>query len=70
VTDLDADQVAAAVAREVAARLLAASREAVTGGADVYPQHVGIFPTAYGWWRFICRSAEAALLLGEHGFMV
>jgi Family of unknown function (DUF5677) len=61
---------AAAVAGDVAARLLAASREAVTGGADVPAQHVGIFPTAYGWWRFICRSAEAALLLGEHGFTV
>src|ERR1700734_2262566 len=58
------------MARNVAARLLAASKEAVTGGADVYAQNISIFPTAYGWWRFICRSAEAALLLGEHGFTV
>ena len=67
-TDLEADQAAAAVARDVAARLLVASKEAVAGGAEVSAQYVGIFPTAYGWWRFICRSAEAALLLGTHGF--
>ena len=69
-TDLEDGQAAAAVARDVAFRLLAASEEAVAGGADVPAQYVGIFPTAYGWWRFICRSAEAALLLGEHGFTV
>lgn len=69
-TDQEDGQAAAAVARDVAARLLAASEEVITGGADVLAQYVGIFPTAYGWWRFICRSAEAALLLGEHGFTV
>lgn len=69
-TDLEADQAAAAVARDVAARLLVASKEAVADGAEVSAQYVGIFPTAYGWWRFICRSAEAALLLGTHGFTV
>jgi Family of unknown function (DUF5677) len=70
VTDLEDGQAAAAVARDVAIRLLAVSKEAVAGGADVPARYLGIFPTAYGWWRFICRSAEAALLLGEHGFTV
>lgn len=66
-TDLEDGQ-DAAIARDVAFRLLAASEEAVADGADVLAQYVGIFATAYGWWRFICRSAEAALLLSEHGF--
>lgn len=29
-----------------------------------------VFPAAYGWWRLICRSAEAVLLLSERGFSV
>lgn len=27
-----------------------------------------VFLAAYGWWRFTCRSAEAALVLSERGF--
>lgn len=69
-THADDDQAAADLSREVAIRLLAAAEDAIGGGVDVPVEYMKIFPTAYGWWRFICRSAEAVLLLSERGFAV
>jgi hypothetical protein len=69
-THLEEDQAAADLAREVANRLLAASKDAIADGVDVPVGHVKVFRTAYGWWRFICRSAEAVLLLSGQGFTV
>jgi hypothetical protein len=60
----------AGVAREVAARLLIASKDATAHGVDVPAGKVKTFAAAYSWWRFICRSAEAVLLLGERGFTI
>ena len=62
---LDAD-----VARDVAARLIAASKDAIAQGIDVPADKVKTFAAAYSWWRFICRSSEAALLLSEQGFTI
>jgi hypothetical protein len=67
VTHLENDGATAGVARVVAARLLTAAEDAIAGGVDV-PEHVKVFAAAYSWWRLICRSAEAALLLSERGF--
>lgn len=58
------------LAREVAARLLTAAEEAIVGGVDVSAERMKVFVTAYGWWRLICRSAEAVLLLSEQGFTI
>lgn len=64
------DQAAADLAREVARRLLAAAEEAIADGVEVPAEYMRVFPAAYSWWRFICRSAEAVLLLSERGFAV
>jgi hypothetical protein len=69
-THLEDDQAAADLAREVASRLLAAAEDAIADGVDVPVEYMKVFPAAYGWWRFICRSAEAVLLLSERGFTV
>jgi hypothetical protein len=66
----DAGQPDAGLSRAVAARLLAASKNAVADGVDVPASKTKIFAAAYSWWRFTCRSAEAVLLLGEHGFTI
>lgn len=66
------DQAAADLAREVAARILTAAEDAIADGVDVPAEYmkVKVFPAAYSWWRFICRSADAVLLLSERGFTV
>jgi hypothetical protein len=70
VTHREDDQAAADLAPEVAPRLLTAAegchrrRRRRACGA-----HEGL-PAANGWWRLICRSAEAVLLLSERGFTV
>jgi hypothetical protein len=70
VTHLEDDRATADVAREVAARLLTAAEDAIAGGVDVLAERMKVFPAAYGWWRLICRSAEAVLVLSERGFTV
>jgi Family of unknown function (DUF5677) len=60
----------AGLARNVAVQLLAASKDAIAGGVDVPAARAKTFAAAYSWWRFICRSAEAVLLLTEQGFTI
>lgn len=66
----DTGQPDARLSRDVAARLLAASKDAVADGVDVPASKTKTFAAAYSWWRFTCRSAEAVLLLSEHGFTI
>ena len=54
----------------MAARLLAASKDAVADGVDVPASKTKTFAAAYSWWCVTCRSAEAVLLLSKHGFTV
>lgn len=66
----DTGQPDARQSRDVVGRLLAASKDAVAEGVDVPASKTKIFAAAYSWWRFTCRSAEAVLLLSEHGFTI
>jgi hypothetical protein len=66
----DAAQPDARLFRDVAARLLTASEDTVADGVDVPASKTKTFAAAYSWWRFTCRSAQAVLLLSEHGFTI
>ncbi|MBL1086759.1 hypothetical protein JK359_33170 [Streptomyces actinomycinicus] len=64
------DQKTADLARATAADLLKAAEDAIVDGVSVPLSKVRVFGPVYSWWRLICRTAEAVLLLTEQGFTV
>ncbi|MER7684853.1 DUF5677 domain-containing protein [Streptomyces sp. NPDC097610] len=69
-TNLTNDEQGADLARATAASLLKAAEEAIATGVRVPADKKRVFGPAYSWWRLICRTAEAVLLLTKQGFTV
>jgi hypothetical protein len=67
-TNLTNDQKSAERARLAAADLLKAADAAIVNGVRVPADKERVFGPVYSWWRLVCRTAEAVLLLTENGF--
>ncbi|WP_415940333.1 DUF5677 domain-containing protein [Streptomyces sp. 039-1] len=67
-TTLANDQESADRARSTAASLLKAADAAIANGVRVPADKVRVFGPVYSWWRLVCRTSEAVLLLTERGF--
>jgi hypothetical protein len=67
-TTLTNDQESANRARSTAADLLKAADAAIANGVRVPADKVRVFGPVYSWWRLVCRTSEAVLLLTERGF--
>ncbi|MFG2947558.1 DUF5677 domain-containing protein [Streptomyces adustus] len=69
-TNLTNDQKSADLARSTAAALLKAADAAIVNGVSVPVAKERVFGPVYSWWRLVCRTSEAILLLTERGFTV
>lgn len=69
-SNLTNDQKTAVLARATAAYLLRAGEDAVATGVSVPEDKARVFGPIYSWWRLICRTGEAVLLLTGQGFTV
>lgn len=69
-TKLTNDQKSAELARATAGDLLKAAQEAIAHGVRVPVDKQRVFGPLYSWWRLVCRTAEAVLLVTENGFTV
>ncbi|MFF4557917.1 DUF5677 domain-containing protein [Streptomyces sp. NPDC001422] len=67
-TNLSNDRKSADLARSAAADLLTAADTAIANGVRVPADKVRVFGPVYSWWRLVCRTSEAVLLLTERGF--
>ncbi|WP_406448699.1 DUF5677 domain-containing protein [Streptomyces sp. NBC_01622] len=67
-TNLTNDQKSADLARSTAADLLEAADAAIVHGVSVPVDKERVFGPVYSWWRLVCRTSEAVLLLTERGF--
>ncbi|MFP1628853.1 DUF5677 domain-containing protein [Streptomyces sp. 5K101] len=57
-------------ARAITPNLIQAAADAVNDGVEIPVEHIEVFPTMLGWWRFANRTAEGMLLLFDNGFSV
>jgi hypothetical protein len=62
------DQESADRARATASSLLEAADAVTANGVRVPADEVRVFGPVYSWWRLVCRTSEAVLLLTERGF--
>ncbi|GAA1107856.1 DUF5677 domain-containing protein [Kitasatospora arboriphila] len=67
-TNLTNDQNGAAIARATATNLIKAAEDAIASGVRVAADKAAVFGAVYSWWRLVCRTSEAVLLLTERDF--
>ncbi|MFJ9845879.1 DUF5677 domain-containing protein [Kitasatospora sp. NPDC101155] len=67
-TNLTNDQNGAAISRAAALDLIKAADSILTTDLSVEAGKARIFGAIYSWWRLVCRTSEAVLLLTEQGF--